>query len=116
CATDTDVARAPDEGLHLYLGKEPRTPASPLNLNDVGRSLELRVVSGNITRTIGLSNIASPRYPAFPPVLWWGSFWPDDKFYETMPFHGEASFIIQRLDLRPGAIQPRTLPSRAGWH
>ena len=113
CATETSVGYPPVEGLHLYMGNAPRSPASPLNPDEVSTSRELRMIIGTEQRIVAIWATARPRYPVFPPIPFWGSFWPANGFYNTSPDHGEIAFIIERLDLPPENLKPRNVPDVA---
>jgi hypothetical protein len=113
CATETGVGYPPVEGLHLYLGNAPRSPASPFKPDEVLTSRELRMITGTEHRTVGIWARAMPHYPVFPPVLFWGSFWPGNDFYNTSPDHGEIAFIVESLDLSPENLKPHNVPDAA---
>jgi hypothetical protein len=114
CAVGTSVARAPDEGLHLYLGPAPRASPGPLGPVPLPISQELRLISGGRQQIIGYWAIPYVvDYPAFPPILTTAGFYPDLKPLQSqvVPNDGELSFLFERLELKPEDFKPRNLPS-----
>jgi hypothetical protein len=113
CAARTSVARTPDDGLHLYLGPAPRSPPGPAGPKPLPISRELRLITGDQQQIIGYWGIPDVHYPAFPPILTLGGFYPDLQPLQAIvvPDHGVLAFLMDRLELRPENLKPRNLPS-----
>jgi hypothetical protein len=113
CAARTSVDRIPDDGLHLYIGPSPRTPPGPVGPEPLPISRELRLITGDRQRIIGYWGIPKVDYPAFPPILTLGGFYPDLQPLQAnvVRDYGVLAFVMERLELRPEDLKPKNLPS-----
>jgi hypothetical protein len=107
------VDRIPDDGLHLYIGPSPRTPPGPVGPEPLPISRELRLITGDRQRIIGYWGIPKVDYPAFPPILTLGGFYPDLQPLQAnvVRDYGVLAFVMERLELRPEDLKPKNLPS-----
>jgi len=110
CATETEVAAVPTEGLHLSL-----TPPPPTRRNqpsDWERVYDLKWIEGGVEKQVGFHGSPRVSVPIVPPVLsTLGFLKRSDTLRHIVPWYGDVEFLVERLGIEPDQLKPLAQPS-----